>query len=181
MKLTDLNPNTERQAAFLNAWNGHRGDALIPGDTSGFIEKFPELASWGALLELVSPTQITIRFVGAHVIERDGTDATGRNYLEFVDRYRRKKAAEGVIAMLNQPAVMVMEMLVSTEKHKLTVNEVYGLPFANSAGEATFGLFLNEIVTRTGSDTTPGDQARQMDVTERRFFDIGNGIPEWSE
>lgn len=166
---------------LLAYWLELRKDALMP-DRSEFnpMEIKPLLPNI-VIHELISPERIRLRLVGTAVVQQYGRESTGMNYLDFVEPARRERASKAIFLVREHPAAMTVSLRASAETGLETLRRTIALPVADRKDGRQLVYYCSTLEKTDDPLTTEPDKMAVQSVTHRRFFDIGAGVPDFSE
>ncbi|MBT3532560.1 MAG: PAS domain-containing protein [Rhodospirillaceae bacterium] len=180
--LSNVGFKSEKSHDFVRHWFSLRGDALVPRRQAFDPADVPHLLANISIHEFVAPERIELRLAGTKLVERYGQEITGRNYLDFVPEARREKTYELLSHIIKQPCGMLVRMRTATNVGILGGgNESVGLPFHNRDG------LLNTVMYHVANweyDRSTADPGQRMEAhfpTERVYFDLGAGLPDWDD
>lgn len=131
--------------------------------------------------ELVAPEQITIRLAGTSVSQEYGEEVTGRNYLDFVPAERRAKASRAIFLVCEQPAGMLVRLRSVSREGKAMKRESLAFPIRDDDGQARFVYFCASPTGEQQFSEAPREELEVAVASERRFLDIGAGLPDFSD
>ena len=166
----------------MRHWFSLQNEVLVPGRQDFNPSDVPRLLSNIAIHEFMPPDRIELRLAGTHMVERYGQEITGRNYLDFIPEHRRQKTYELLSHIIDQPCGMLVRMRTKTNFGSLGgSNESVGLPFLNRRGECRLVMYYatNWAYDRLAAD--PDERMIEHFPTERVYFDIGAGVPDWED
>lgn len=109
---------------FLCAWDGWRGNNLVPNRNNVRLSDISSVMSHTMLFDMVSPTEILCRFMGSIFMDIYGKDFTGHNYLDITQPQFRDIRSRRLFAVVNQPCAAVWT----------TKSDMGGGKIANSVG-----------------------------------------------
>lgn len=179
--LADLRVEHDKCIEFANYWRSLPKDGLIPSRSAIHPEHIPHLLPNFLMFELVSDSLIRVRLAGTALVERYGFDPTSSNYLDYVAEDRRTKAAEALWLMQRTPAGMwaMTEQVYDGDKRIHT--EAIGFPVKPVSGD--YPVLLFQMVKLTGANILDARKqpVYRNEVAERRFIDIGAGLPDFEE
>ncbi|KLN61630.1 hypothetical protein WH96_04635 [Kiloniella spongiae] len=141
--------------------------------------------------ELISSDFIRIRLIGSTVEERFGGSRTGTNYLDMVEEHRKPSASAALWSQVEKPCGMHVLLEQELMSGRIAYIEAVGLPISNTEGGHPLILFQNNEISRDRDDLLleNWDQFDDKEdrllkcirVSERRFFDLGAGIPDFRD
>jgi len=172
---------TERSVAFADYWHGLPKRDLVPSRTDFEPAAVSGLLPTFIIHDLVSPEQIVIRLAGTKLREGFGFDATGRNYLDFVDPARRPKAARAIFLVTTQPCGMLVRLISRTKAGVTYLNETFALPMRDNDGQARLVYYQSNDLPLPEYRDAASDQLVRLDLAGRTFIDIGAGIPDFRD
>jgi len=168
--------------AFAEHWLSLRGDNMLPHVDDFFPEDVPKLLSSFVMYDLESPDMIRIRLAGSSILSRHGFNSTGTNYLDLVDKKRRKKASQAFWLLANQPCAMRVVLEHRYKSGLIAHTEALGMPMAVPEGAAPRLYYTGEEIENEWRDRMeePGKSV-YLGVVRRDFIDIGAGIPDFKD
>lgn len=172
---------SEGGRAFLDYWLSVRQEQIMPDRENFDPTAIKPVLPHVVIHELINPKMIRLRLAGTAVVQDYGHEITGMNYLDFVQPDRRPKASEAIFLVRNHPAGMSVSLHSYSDEGNHMVRQSIALPVGDAKQGRKFVYFCstrNKIATLPPS--TPERLAVQG-VMDRRFFDIGAGIPEFTD
>lgn len=89
---------------LVDAWNGWRGADLVPNRRDVDLCDISKLLDMLTVFDMVSPRQMTVRYIGSGFIDLFGQDYTGANYLDLTpDAHRKELRSKRLTAVVEQP------------------------------------------------------------------------------
>jgi len=171
-----LSPNSQ---TFADYWISLPRDALVPDRQAFDPAAQRRILDHFVILEIVAADRILFRLAGTAEVERYGREVTGMNYLDFVDPERRPRAAEAFLHMADRPCGMLAVIHSTTRSGQKVVNEAIGFPMRDREGRTSLLYFQSNTVTQPGFRDPRQDRLdRHVRVSQRRFIDIGAGVPD---
>lgn len=176
MTTLDLNPTLQ---VFANHWAALPKDGLVPHRRDFHPEKLGRALPHMVVHELVSPTDIRLRIVGSAIARAYDEEITGRNYLDMVVPERRDAASRPFFLACATPCGMYTRMR-SVAWRGLTMQRIsLGYPVRDDIGVRLFySCSTTEPSGEPDFDFANDGTATVTEVLERRFLDIGAGIPD---
>jgi hypothetical protein len=176
-----LGDATELSCAFTRYWASLNAKDLIPSRGQFAPETIPDLLANLVIHELISPDFIKLRLVGTAVVDDYGQEITGRNYLDFVEEYRRPKASEAIFLICEHPCGMLVRLQSVAESGKTLTRESVAFPMRDDTGKARLIYFCSNPAVERETFFDEPDELQVMKVMERRFIDIGAGVPAFED
>ena len=126
-----------KSVAFVNYWCSLAKQDLIP-PRRGFdpCAQGPVLSSY-VIHQLMSPEVIRVRLAGTQIRDQYGFETTGRNYLDFIEDWRKESASRSIFLICEQPCGLLASLRSVTKSGKIMRNESVGLPMRDESGAAT--------------------------------------------
>ncbi|SDF24933.1 PAS domain-containing protein [Thalassobaculum litoreum] len=176
--MTDLGLNPTLQT-FADHWAALPKTGLVPHRRDFHPERLGRALAHMVVHELISPTDIRLRIVGTVIGRAYDEEITGRNYLDMVPADRRKAAARPFFAACATPCGMYTRMR-SVAWRGLTMERVsLGFPVRDDTGVRWFySCSTTEPSQEPDFDFGNDGVATVTEVLDRRFLDIGAGIPD---
>ncbi|MDF1792747.1 MAG: PAS domain-containing protein [Thalassobaculaceae bacterium] len=179
--LAGLENATDMTVAFARYWLSMPTADLIPSRRDFAPERIPGLLANLVIHELVSPEHLKLRLVGTSVVADYGQEITGRNYLDFVEAARRPKASRAIFLICEQPSAMLVQLRSISEGGKLLTRESVAFPMRDEEGRARLVYFCSSPPVERTAYQEDRDALAIMKVLDRRYIDIGGGIPEFTD
>lgn len=179
--LAALENATELSVAFARHWLSLPTHNLIPSRDDFMPESIPGLLPNLIIHELISPEHIRLRLVGTAVVDDFGHELTNRNYLDFVEESRRPKASRSIFLICDQPAGMLVQMKSTAASGKTMIRESIAFPMRDHDGEARLVFYCSNPARERPAQFEERDALKVMRVLDRRYLDIGNGVPIFSD
>ncbi|UUX50296.1 PAS domain-containing protein [Nisaea acidiphila] len=166
---------------FLDYWLSLRAGRMMPDraefDPSNIKHLLPNIV----IHELIAPDNIRLRLVGTAIVRHYGSESTGKNYLDFVEPDRRAKASKAIFLVRNHPAGMTVTLISSLDSGNLDFRQTVALPIGDERENRKFVYFCSTRQERSERSLTEPERLAVQNVMDRRFFDIGAGIPDFTD
>jgi hypothetical protein len=175
---TELSPQGNE---FLDYWLSLRAGRLLPDRAEFDPVQVKHLLPFIVIHELIDPEIIRLRLVGTGVVSQYGQESTGRNYLDFVEPERRAKASEAIFLVREHPAGMSVTLQSSTHGGGNMLRRTIALPVGDAKEDRKFVYFCSTRHEASERPLTEPAKLAVQSVANRRYFDIGAGIPEFSD
>ena len=165
--------------AFERLWADLPKTGMVPHRRDFRPEDLGHALAHMVVHELVSPADIRLRLVGSMIAQAYDEEITGRNYLDMVPAERREDASRPFFIACAQPCGMYTRMR-SVAWRGLTMRRIsLSYPLRDDAGVR----WLYSCSTTDPSDEPDFDFANDgtatvTEVLERRYLDIGAGVPD---
>lgn len=179
--MANLENATELSVAFARYWLSLPSVDLIPSRRHFQPERIPGLLANLVIHELVSPEHLKLRLVGTAVVDDYGQEITGRNYLDFVDEARREKASRAIFLVCEQPAAMLVHLCSTAANGTVLTRESIAFPMRDDHGTAKLVYFCSNPAVERKTYVDARDALKVMNVLDRRYIDIGPGVPEFDD
>lgn len=179
--LSAIDGANDLSIAFARYWLLLDAVDLIPNRAHFIPESIPGLLAHLGIHELISPEFIRLRLVGTAVVDDYGQEITGRNYLDFVDQERRSKASRALHLVCEQPCAMFAHLRSTTVSGGSLTRESIAFPMRNEAGIANLVYFCSTPAQERETYFDERDELKVANVLDRRFIDIGAGIPDFQD
>ena len=179
--LAAIEEATDQSAAFARYWLSLAPDDLVPNRSDFSPERIPGLLSNLVIHELIAPDFIKLRLVGTAVVDDYGQEITGRNYLDFVEPERRAKASKAIFNICEQPCGMLVYLQSISESGNLLSRESIAFPMRDDDGDARLVYFCSSSAPERTAFFDERDELKVITVRDRRFIDIGAGLPDFSD
>ncbi|WP_193180289.1 PAS domain-containing protein [Nisaea sediminum] len=166
---------------FLDYWLSLRADRLMPERSRFSPVEVKHLLPFIVIHELIDPETIRLRLVGTGVVSQYGQESTGRNYLDFVEPGRRAKASEAIFLVREHPAGMCVTLQSSTQSGDCMLRQTIALPLEDLKEGRKFVYFCSTRHETGERQPTAPEKLAIQSVANRRYFDIGAGIPDFSD
>ena len=142
------------------------------------LAQLKEILPSFVILQYESPSMIRFRLAGTDEVKRYGFEVTGRNYLDFVPDERKAEALQTFETMLRHPCGSRNLIETVTSSGRNVINEAIGYPMRGSDGRADQLIFQsNDIEGKLEPYQRRDVVAQHRRLRERRFIDIGAGLP----
>jgi hypothetical protein len=159
-----LSFESAKSAAFVDYWFSLPKQGLIPSRRDfDPCEQGPVLSSY-VIHQLVSPELIRVHLAGTGVREQYGFETTGRNYLEFVDEWRRKVASRSLFLICEHPCGLLASLRSETRSGRIIKNESVGLPMRDNNGDASLIYYQSNLIDVEGFREPSEDEILKIDV-----------------
>lgn len=176
-----MEDTTPLSIAFARYWLSLPATDLIPCRQDFAPERIPELLANLVIHELISPDHIRIRLVGTAVVDDYGQEVTGRNYLDFVQPERREKASRAIFHICEQPAGMLVHLRSVSENGTQLTRQSVAFPMRDDSGTARLVYFCSSPAAERATFFDERISLKVMNVLDRRYIDIGAGVPEFRD
>ena len=176
MSVPALNPILQ---AFADHWAALPKTGLVPHRRDFHPEELGGALAHMVVHELVSSDDIRLRIVGSMIGRAYDEEITGRNYLDMVPAERRAAAARPFFAVCAAPCGMYTRMRAVAWRG-LTMQRVsLGYPVRDDGGVRWFySCSTTEPSAEPDFDFCNDGVATVAEVLERRYLDIGAGVPD---
>ncbi len=164
---------------LLSAWQGWRGDRLIPRHGDLDPASIPAILPRITLFEVRSSTEVTIRLAGTQYARELGHDPTGENYLASLSEPARTVRGRRLLALATHPCGSMVTFVRPRERGGPRITDALTLPLApndESEPEMLISVYQNRPEgVRAGDMLVP----EFFTVVTRDFhlIDIGAGVP----
>lgn len=172
---------TELSVAFARHWLSLPAHDLIPWRRDFLPESIPGLLPNLVIHELISPEHIRLRLVGTAVVDDYGQEITDRNYLDFVEEARRPKASRAIFLVCEHPTGMLVHLNSTSASGQTLTRESIAFPMRDDDGRARFVYFCSNPARERTTYFDEPDALKVMTVLDRRFLDIGAGVPSFQD
>jgi len=179
--LATIDGATALSVAFARHWLSLPTIDLIPSRRDFEPERIPGLLANLVIHELIAEDHIRLRLVGTAVVDDYGQEITGRNYLDFVEESRRPKASQAIFLVCDHPAGMLVKLRSVAESGKLLTRESIAFPMRDDDGVARLVYFCSNPAEERETYFDEPDTLTVMKVLDRRFIDLGAGLPAFSD
>ncbi|WPZ36893.1 PAS domain-containing protein [Thalassobaculum sp. OXR-137] len=179
--MTGLENATALSVAFARHWLSLPTVDLIPSRRDFEPERIPGLLANLVIHELISPEHLKLRLVGTAVVDDYGREITGQNYLDFVEPARRQKASRAIFLICEQPAGMLVHLRSVAENGTVLTRESVAFPMRDDNGVARLVYYCSNPATERKTFFDDRHELRVMNVLDRRYIDIGAGLPDFSD
>ena len=89
---------------IVDAWNAWRGNDLVPTRSNVNLCNISKLLNMITMFDMVSPSEIIVRYIGSSFIDLFGQDYTGANYLDLTpEEYGKAIRSKRLMAVVEQP------------------------------------------------------------------------------
>lgn len=166
---------------FLDYWLSLRDGRLLPDRAEFDPIEVKHLLPFIVIHELIDPETIRLRLVGTAVVNQYGQESTGRNYLDFVEPERRAKASEAIFLVREHPAGMSVTLRSSTQSGGTALRQTVALPLGDPKDGRKFVYFCSTRHEASERSLTEPAKLAVQSVADRHFFDIGAGVPDFSD
>jgi hypothetical protein len=176
-----LSFESAKSVAFVDYWFSLPKQDFIPSRRDfDPCEQGPVLSSY-VIHHLVSPEMIQVHLAGTAVREQYGFEATGRNYLDFVDEWRREVASRSLFLICEHPCGLLASLRSETKSGRIIKNESVGLPMRDNNGHASLIYYQSNLIDVEGYREPSEDEILKIDVMNEVYFDVGAGIPTFNQ
>lgn len=167
-----------RARIFRDYWNSLSKRDFLPDRDQIDLTQLKDILSSFVILQVESPSVVRFRLAGTEEVKRYGFEVTGQNYLDYVPDERRSAAAKAFETMLCHPCGSWNLIETVTSSGRIVLNEAVGYPLRGSDGRADQLLFQsNDVEGKLRAYQRTDIVATHRQVRERRFIDIGAGVP----
>jgi hypothetical protein len=172
---------SRKSVEFVDYWDALPKSGFIPSRRDfDPCKQGPVLSSY-VIHELVSPEVIRVRLAGTDIREQYGFEITGRNYLDFVDDWRRETASRSIFLICDHPCGLRASLRSETRSGRIMSNESVGLPMRDNNGAATLVYYQSNLIDVEGYREPSEDEILNIDVVNEVYFDLGAGIPSFNQ
>ena len=179
--LRDLEFQSRKSVEFVDYWNTLPKRGSIPSRRDfDPCEQGPVLSSY-VIHELESPEMIRVRLAGTDIREQYGFETTGRNYLDFVEDWRRETASRSIFLICEHPCGLLASLRCETRSGRIITSESVGLPMLANDGAASLVYYQSNLIDVEGYREPSEDEILKIDVVSETYFDIGGGIPSFNQ
>lgn len=179
--LEALKPEGGAFVEFANYWCSLPSDGLIPHRRDFRPEALVRIVPNVVIHQLVSPDEVRLRLVGTEVVKDHRREITGKNYLEFVAADRRALVSSALHLICARPCGVVTGLDATTQNGRTLVRRTFGLPMRNDAGLVNLIYFCSLPSKERDPFEDQSDPIARISVSDRRFLDIGAGVPEFDD
>lgn len=179
--LSALNGANELSINFARYWLSLDAVDLVPKRRDFVPESIPGLLPHLGIHELISPDFIKLRLVGTAIVDDYGREITGHNYLDFVETGRRDKASRALHLVCEHPSIMIAHLRSTTASGGTLTRESIALPMRNDEGVANLVYFCSTPARERTTFFDERQKLRVANVLDRRFIDIGAGVPDFQD
>ena len=141
----------------------------------------PRLLPRVVLHELRQPGRSIIRLAGTGMAAQYGFDPSGHDYIQYVAPDRRESALGELIKVAGHPCGMKVLIEQVNAAGRGILSESAGFPFEADDGSGRFLLFVDDALDQPRFHEPPGQPLEVLAVHERRYIDIGAGVPPPAE
>ena len=179
--LSAIDGANDLSIAFARYWLLLDAVDLIPNRAHFIPESIPGLLAHLGIHELISPEFIRLRLVGTAVVDDYGQEITGRNYLDFVEEERRAKASRAIHLICEQPCGMLVHLRSTTVSGNSLTRESIAFPMRSDNGVANLVYYCSGTAREREAFVDEPDELQVMGILQRRFVDIGAGVPDFQD
>lgn len=177
--LTNIDVGHENCRALARHWAGlPKEDGLLPRRADLRPEQVPGLLPNMVMFDCVDRDHFRIRLAGTAVVNRYGRDPTGDNYLDYVSPQYRNISAAALWLMQAQPCGMWGLSQQDYANGQSIRSEAIGFPLLGAPGDPMILLFQQVAVEKPDLLDTRREELLDHYVVDRKFIDIGAGVPE---
>ena len=167
-----------RARIFGDYWRSLPKRDFLPDRDQIDLAQLKDILSSFVILQYESPSVVRFRLAGTEEVKRYGFEVTGRNYLDYVPDERRSAAAKAFETMLSHPCGSWNLIETVTSSGRVVLNEAIGYPIRGIDGRADQLLFQsNDVEGKLKPYQRKDVVATHRQVLERRYIDIGAGLP----
>jgi hypothetical protein len=176
-----LNFQSPKSVEFIDYWNALPKVDLIPSRRDfDPCDQGPVLSSY-VIHELESPEMIRVRLAGTGIRDQYGFETTGRNYLEFVEDWRRESASRSIFLVCEHPCGILASLRSETKSGMVMRNESVGLPMRDNTGEPSLIYYQSNMIDLESFREPSEDEILNIDVVDEFYFNLGAGIPSFNQ
>jgi hypothetical protein len=169
---------SERALAFGRHYEALMTPGRLPLRSEFDVARLSSVIESFVILEPEPGGAVRIRLAGGHEVARYGFEVTGRDYLDFVPPWRRDAARAGFLPMVRTPCGMRTLIVSQRSSGRVVSNEALGLPFRCDRTGAVHLVFQsNDLAEPAPRYGEPETLEVHLDVPERRYIDVGFGLP----
>lgn len=166
---------------FISYWNSLREGQKLPERENIDPGAIKHLLPHIVIHELVSPDLIRLRLIGTVVANDYEEDITGWNYLDMVEPARRAAASKAFFILHETPVGMSVTLRSTTLSGSSWMRQTIDLPISDPKNSRKL-IFSCSLRTKSGMSAVPENPKLQVQqITSRKFFDIGAGVPCYAE
>lgn len=166
---------------FVAYWHSLREGRDLPERENIDPGAIKHLLPYIVIHDLVSPDLIRLRLIGTAVAEDYEEDITGWNYLDMVEPARREAASRALFVLHDTPVGMSVTLRSTTRSGSSWTRQTIDLPISDIRNNRKL-VFSCSLRAKPGMSAVPDNPELQVQqITSREFFDIGAGIPCYSE
>lgn len=170
---------------LMDAWNAWRGDDLVPNRRNVNLCDISKLLNMITMFDMVSPTQLMVRYIGSSFIDLFGRDYTGANYLDLTpDAHRKVIRSKRLMAVVEQPCAAFWTAK-PTFREGVALNTVGAcLPIAPADPEAPMQMMQLMVLLEPAPFTSFVKKDVPVMIKNSDVFeaaDIGAGLPTLPE
>lgn len=167
-----------RARAFGAYWMSLPKQDFLPDRDQIDLARLKDILPSFVILQYESSSMIRFRLAGTDEVKRYGFEVTGRNYLDFVPDERKAEALQTFETMLSHPCGSWNLIETVTSSGRVVLNEAIGYPIRGTDGRADQLLFQsNDVEGKLKPYQRKDVVATHRQVLERRYIDIGAGLP----
>ena len=167
---------------LMDAWNDWRGEDLVPNRRNVNLCDISKLLDMITVFDMVSPTQLIVRYIGSSFIDLFGQDYTGANYLDLTpDAHRKVIRSKRLMAVVEQPCAAFWTAK-PTFRAGVALNTVGAcLPIAPTDANAPMQMMQLMVLLEPLPFTSFEKINEHIMIKNSDVFmaaDIGAGLPE---
>ncbi len=160
---------------FFEYWDSLPKTGFVPDRSDFNPPAIHRLMPSISLLEIVAPDRVELRLVGTDLVERMGTDPTGKNYLDSIAPDARPSYLEMLGHQVNHPCGRQSILRTREASGILSSVEVLSLPMSHRLSGHSLVVSYFGPTESVGFD---GNGFREVQSFEDvRWIDIGAGVP----
>lgn len=160
-------------------WRGLPREGCVPYRRDFDPMAIPRLLPWVSITERPGPGQWRMRLIGTGIRQRAGREQTGGNFLDLVEPERRDLEDRRLALVLTHPCGSTTVRRARRASGLVRLDRTLALPLRDNQGEVRLLVATTEYLE--SADATPDGQQSGIHVLERRYLDLGAGVPAMPE
>jgi hypothetical protein len=170
-----------KSVEFVDYWDSLPKIDLIPSRRDfDPCDQGPVLSSY-VIHELETPEMIRIRLAGTGIRDQYGFETTGRNYLDFVEDWRRETASRSIFLICKHPCGLLASLRSETRSGMVMKNESVGLPMRDNDGKPSLIYYQSNMIDLEAFREPSEDEILKLDIVDEFYIDLGSGIPSFNQ
>lgn len=158
---------------FFEHWRSLCGGALLPM-TESYLDTLPPRFAGGLYIVEVKSDSLVLRFQGAELVERWGTDRTGLDIAAHRTPEFRHQVRTLMTTIVTQPCGYHSRSMYSTSRGRMIDAHYIALPLAVREGRSPRVAAYTFEFTALKQGEASWDQ---FDILEHGWIDIGKNTP----
>lgn len=165
---------------FHDYWNELRGDDFVPDKANFDPTKVSSLMAIMSVIQWFPPDVLHLRLMGTNIVDQTHIETTGSNLLDVMYEPQRQLVADLSQALFAQPAIGLAKTKRCFESGKTVEVQFAFFPFRDVTGEIDIAIGVHKADADAHKLIAPYDPLLYALLTEYRYMNIGNGIPNLS-